>query len=152
MSGYYQYIGAAPLAPSPYYVLLVTPATDHPECVHAKSMIATTETLVRAGIQFDHLMVQGSCHVDDVRNGIIRDFLKWVRPPSEIEHCRYTYTDLFWLDADMGWDPKGIVDLLLAPGDIVAGVYRHKNDTETYPFIAGQFEGLGTNAANLFET
>jgi hypothetical protein len=151
VSGYYQYIGAAPVAPSPYYVLLATPASSHPECNHAKSMVATTETLVRAGIQFDFLMVQGSCHVDDVRNGIIRDFLQFRRPPSESPHCRYQYTDLFFLDADMGWDPKGIVDLIMAPGDIVAGVYRHKNDTETYPFVAGQFEGLGTTEAGLFE-
>lgn len=151
MSGYYQYVGAAPVAPSPYYVLLATPATSHPECVHSKSMAATVETLVRAGIQFDFLQVQGSCHVDDVRNGIIRDFLKWQRPPSEAPHCRYQYTDLFFIDADMGWDAKSVVDLLMAPGDIVAGVYRHKNDTETYPFVAGQFEGLGVNEAQLFE-
>lgn len=151
MSGYYQYVGAAPLAPSPYYVLLATPATSHPECVHSKSMAATVETLSRAGIQFDFLQVQGSCHVDDVRNGIIRDFLKWERPASEVPHCLYRYTDLFFIDADMGWDPKSVIDLILAPGDIVAGVYRHKNDTETYPFVAGQFEGLGLNEAQLFE-
>lgn len=151
MSGYYLYIGAAPLAPSPYYVLLATPAASHPECNHSKSMAATVETLSRAGIQFDFLQVQGSCHVDDVRNGIIRDFLKWERPASEAPHCRHRYTDLFFIDADMGWDAKGIIDLLMAPGDIVAGVYRHKNDIETYPFVAGQFEGLGANEANLFE-
>ncbi|HWE19165.1 MAG TPA: glycosyltransferase family A protein [Hyphomicrobiaceae bacterium] len=151
MSGYYQYIGAAPVAPSPYYVLLATPATNHPECNHSKSMAATVETLSRAGVQFDFLMVQGSCHVDDVRNGIIRDFLKFERPRSDSPNCRHTYTDLFFIDADMGWDAKGVLDLLMAPGDVVAGVYRHKNDTETYPFVAGQFEGLGKNENNLFE-
>jgi hypothetical protein len=150
-NGYYVYVGAAPVAPSPYYVLLATPATDHPECNHSKSMAGTVETLSRAGVQFDFLMVQGSCHVDDVRNGIIRDFLTWERPPSDSPHCRYRYTDLFFLDADMGWDAKSIIDLLMAPGDIVAGVYRHKNDVETYPFVAGQFEGLGLNEASLFE-
>lgn len=149
MSGYYLYVGAAPAAPSPYYVLLATPATSHPECVHEKSMVATVETLVRAGIQFDFLQVQGSCHVDDVRNGIFRDFLKWER--HEEPNARRRYTDLFSIDADMGWDAKSIVDLILAPGDVVAGVYRHKNDTETYPFVAGQFEGLGVNEAQLFE-
>jgi hypothetical protein len=114
-------------------------------------MVATAETLARAGIQFDFLIVQGSCHVDDVRNGIIRDFLKWQRPASDAPHCRYAYTDLFFLDADMGWDAKSIIDLLMAPGDIVAGVYRHKNDVETYPFVAGQFEGLPPNENRLFE-
>lgn len=148
-NGYYVYVGAAPLAPSPYYVLLATPATDHPECNHSKSMAATVETLSRAGIQFDFLQVQGSCHVDDVRNGIIRDFLKWER--HEEEGALRRYTDLFFLDADMGWDAKSIIDLLLAPGDIVAGVYRHKNDVETYPFVAGQFEGLPPNENGLFE-
>ena len=54
-NGYYVYVGAAPLAPSPYYVLLATPAADHPECNHSKSMVATVETLSRAGIQFDFL-------------------------------------------------------------------------------------------------
>src|SRR5690349_6738094 len=110
-------------------------------------MAATIETLSRAGIQFDFLQVQGSCHVDDVRNGIIRDFLKWER--HEEPGALRRYTDLFFIDADMGWHPKGIIDLLMAPGDIVAGVYRHKNDTETYPFVAGQFEGLGTTEAGL---
>jgi hypothetical protein len=112
-------------------------------------MAATVETLSRAGIQFDFLQVQGSCHVDDVRNGIFRDFLKWER--HEEPGALRQYTDLFFIDADMGWDAKSVVDLILAPGDIVAGVYRHKNDTETYPFVAGQFEGLGVNEAQLFE-
>lgn len=151
MSGHYHYVGAAPLAPPPYYVLLATPATSHPECVHEKSMVATAETLARAGIQFDYQCIQGSCHVDDVRNGIIRNFLQWQRPKSDDPNCRHVYTDLFFLDADMGWDAKSIIDLLQAPGDIVAGVYRHKHDIETYPFVAGQFEGLGLNEAQLFE-
>lgn len=150
MSGFYHYVGAAPLAPSPHYVLLVTPATDHPECAHEKSMVATVETLSRAGIQFDFQLVQGSCHVDDVRNGIIRSFLQWERSGDE-PNARKRYTDLFFLDADMGWDAKSILDLLQAPGDIVAGVYRHKHDNETYPFEAGPFEGLGVNEAQLFE-
>jgi hypothetical protein len=153
MAGFYHHVGPAPQAPCPYYVLLATPCTSHPECVHEKSMVATAETLTRAGIQFDYQMIQGSCHVDDVRNGIIRNFLQWERPrdTSPSPHCRYTYTDLFFLDADMGWDAKSVVDLLMAPGDIVAGVYRHKHDDETYPFAAGQFTGLGLNEAHLFE-
>ena len=111
----------------PWYVMLATPVGVAPCTKYAVSLAGTAETLSRADVRFEIETLTGGCHVDDARNVIIRNFLQ------------STCTDLFFLDADLGWQPNNILRLLKLPGDIVCGVYRHKDDVETYPFHP--FEG-----------
>src|SRR5262245_3032269 len=146
----FHYIGAGPAkGPAEHYVMLATPVTHNPAAIYTKSMVATAETLSRFGVQFDFHMVQGACHVDDVRNGIIRNFLQWRRPPGR--NCLEKFTDLFWLDSDMGWDAEAVLRLLQVPGDVVAGVYSFKNDTTDFPFQPGDLAGQPQNEHGLFE-
>lgn len=42
-------------------------------------------------------------------------------------------TDIFWLDADVGFGPGVFTRLMSYPVDFVAGIYRVKNDEERYP-------------------
>ena len=105
-----------------HFVMLATPIAEKPCSSYVASMVGTVETLVRANVRFDFHTLQGCCHVDDARNYIIRDFLQG--------DC----TDLFFIDADMGWLPNDVLRLLKKPGDIVAGIYCHKSDEKTYPF------------------
>jgi len=137
MSQRFPYCGAASAA-SPYYVMLATPVAEKPCTSYAVSLAGTAQALTVAGIRFDIETLQGCCHVDDARNILFRNFLQ--------SEC----TDLFFLDADLGWQPNNVIRLLKLPGDIVAGVYPHKSDTETYPFHA--FEGESrANEFGLFE-
>lgn len=135
----YHYEGAAPKqGAAPYYVMLASPVGHRPVAAFARSLAATADTLTRFGIRFDIHLFEGGCHVDDARNYIIRHFLQG--------EC----TDLFFLDDDMGWQAKDVVRLIQAPGDIVGGVYPHKNDAGTFPF----HPGMGKREANehgLFE-
>ena len=139
MSHRFPYIGAIPDkgVASPYYVMLALPVAEK-ACVSTMvALAATAQSLTVANVRFDIETLQGCCHVDDARNVIIRNFLQ--------SDC----TDLFFLDADLGWQPNAVLRFLKLPGDIISGVYRHKNDLETYPFHG--FEGtVDTNAYGLF--
>src|SRR5262245_7349194 len=129
MSQRFPYSGAATerWAASPYYVMLATPIASNPCAAFAVSLAATAQALTVAGIRFDIETLHGCCHVDDARNVLMRQFLQ--------SEC----TDLFFLDADLGWHPNNVIKLLKLPGDIVAGIYPHKSDKETFPLHP--FEG-----------
>lgn len=109
------------------HVMLATPSRKGDMCVqYVMSLAATIEALTRFGVKFDLHILDGDCHVDDARNKIFREFLG--------TPC----TDLFFLDSDLGWDCRDLLKLLNAEGDIVAGIYRHKGEPETYPAHFGE--------------
>lgn len=113
-------------SPQPYHVMIATPSSRGFPTAFVMSIVATIESLVRFGVRADFHVLDGDCHVDDARNKIFREFL--------CTNC----TDLFFIDSDMGWSARDVLHLLKADGDIVAGIYRHKNDEETYPFHPGE--------------
>jgi len=121
MSHRFPYAGA-PVDGAPFYVMLATPIAEKPCASYAVSLAATAQALTVSGIRFDIETLVGCCHVDDARNIIMRNFLQ--------SDC----TDLFFIDADMGWSPNNVARLLRLPGDIIAGVYIKKSDDEDYPF------------------
>jgi len=121
MATYHKYDGAIVDGAS-HYVMVATPVGVAPCADFTRSLAGMVETLVRTSIQFDINLLQGHCHVDDARNALIRDFLQ--------SKC----TDLFFIDADMGFHGNNVYKLLKVPGDIVAGVYCHKSDEGTFPF------------------
>ncbi|MCV0371723.1 hypothetical protein [Filomicrobium sp.] len=123
----------------PYHVMIATPTSRGLCTSYTMSLVATIEKLLREGIRFDFHVLDGDCHVDDARNKTLADFLE--------TDC----TDLMFIDSDMGWYPQDLVRLLKAPGDIVAGTYRHKNDRETYPFHPGVDCARSANEHGLFE-
>lgn len=139
MAHHYRFIGSpAKAGGSPYKVMLATPVSDKPVCAYTVSLAATIHSLASFGVETEVYLHQGNCHVDDARNTMIRDFLE--------TDC----TDLFFLDADLGWRPQSVMRFLEVPGDIVAGVYCHRSPGETYPFHPG--EGVReSNEHGLFE-
>ncbi len=145
MPQHHQYSGGPPAdgfakVATPYHVMLATPARKGDLCVqYLMSMVATVEALTRFGIKFDVHMLDGDCHVDDGRNKIFRKFLE--------TDC----TDLFFLDSDLGWRPQDFIRLLKADGDIVAGIYCHKRDGETYPAHFGEGCGRTVREDGLLE-
>ena len=132
MGEHHLFVGSKPAVtlpePQPFHVMLATPTTRGLCPAYGASLAATIEALSRHGFQFTYRILANDCHVDDCRNVLIREFLK--------SDC----TDLFFLDSDMGWQARDFLRLLKENGDIVAGVYRHKTDIETYPFHPGEGE------------
>lgn len=141
MTQFYHFKSSPPItklpSPLPYKVLIATPTTRDLVPSYVASLAATIETLVHFGVAFEVGILDGDCHVDDVRNRMIRDFLDG--------DC----TDLLFIDSDLGWQSRNVMRLIEAEGDIVAGVYRLKTDEESYPFHPG--EGVReANADGLF--
>ena len=69
-----------------------------------------------------------------VRNFMCRKFLET------------DYTDMIFIDADVGWEPGALCRLAEYPVDIVGAVYPHRGEPETYPirYISERTELNGT--------
>ncbi|MFA9205003.1 MAG: hypothetical protein ACEQSH_00960 [Bacteroidia bacterium] len=97
-------------------VMLAVPTYDKPDTSLTFALSRSREALAAAGVQSALLILEGNCHVDDARNSIVRDFLD--------SDC----TDLVFLDADVTWEPKGLVQLCERDKDIVGGVYPYRRE------------------------
>lgn len=65
----------------------------------------------------------GNCHVDDMRNSMVREFLKT------------DATDFVFIDADVGFRPEDLLKLVSVDRDVNAGVYPKKEDVEDFPIL-----------------
>jgi hypothetical protein len=97
-------------------VMLATPSYDSPAPTYVFAIARSREALTAAGIQSSYLLLHAFCHVDDGRNKIVREFLD--------SDC----TDLVFLDADVDWEPEGLVKLCQYDLDIVGGVYPYRRE------------------------
>lgn len=97
-------------------VMLATPSYGSPSPSYVFSIARSREALSQAGIPSAYLLLQGFCHVDDSRNKIVREFLE--------SDC----TDLMFLDADVDWEPEGLVQVCQRDLDIVGGIYPYRRE------------------------
>lgn len=97
-------------------VMLATPSYGPTTPSYTFSIARSREALTQAGIQSAYLLLHGFCHVDDSRNIIVRDFLE--------SDC----TDLVFLDADVDWEPDGLVQLCKREVDLVGGIYPYRRE------------------------
>lgn len=95
-------------------VCLATTAYDSPDAGYVFAIQKTREALHQAGIQTAYMLLSGNCHVDDARNSIVQHFL--------LTDC----TDLIFLDADVSWKPKDLIQLCRYDRDIVGAVYPYR--------------------------
>lgn len=83
----------------------------------------TLGALGAAGIPSHTMSIGKDPYLSKVRNRLTSDFLyDW--PMA---------THLFFLDADIGWQPQKVVDLIKRDLDVIAGVYPKKNDELAFP-------------------
>lgn len=102
-------------------VFLATPSYSGVSSPFTYSLLHSLSALRGSGWTADWFHLEGNCHVDDARNYIVRAFLET------------DYTDLVFLDADVGWQPDDLVKLLAFDRDVVAGIYPKKRDDADYP-------------------
>lgn len=107
----------------PQHVFIATPTyTGKLDAGYVASFLHSLEHLKKHDITFEHYVMSHNCHVDDSRNGIVRDFLA-----SEA-------TDLVFIDADVTWRPIELLKLIQHDRDVVAGVYPKRSLTDPdYP-------------------
>lgn len=113
-------------------IMLATVVYDSPDASYTFSIQKTREVMHAAGLSTAYVLLSGNCHVDDARNSIVQEFL--------LSNC----TDLFFLDADVSWEPKDLIQICLRErGDIIGGVYpyRRQNHIEAMPYTADPMAG-----------
>jgi hypothetical protein len=103
-------------------VFIATPAYDG-KCVpqFEESLKASLQVLKDNGITATWEFLAGCCYLPIARNLLVQRFMQ------------SGMSDLVFIDADIEWEPEGLLQLLSWPVDIVAGAYRHKTWEETYP-------------------
>ena len=88
-----------------------------------RSLTMTRLVLSGLGIEHDELNREGNCYVSAARNQLVADFLKT------------DGTDLFFIDDDISFSPKDVMDILKRPEEVVGGIYRLKTEEEMYPVL-----------------
>lgn len=83
-----------------------------------RSLVQSAILLTKLGIEMHQQVLAGNCFLGMARNAIVKDFLA------------STATDLIFVDADVGFDPKVIPRLLAYEQEIVGGLVP-KRDTES---------------------
>lgn len=100
-------------------IFISVPSYDgkmEPQCLF--SILHGMELLWENGIACGLHLHAGDCHVDDARNGVVREFLNTEG------------TDLVFVDADVGFPAENLLRLVQHDADVVAGVYPKKGDPE----------------------
>lgn len=102
-------------------VCLATVVYDKPEAAYTFSLMKTRQAMDAAGIPTAYMLLAGNCHVDDARNTIIQNFM--------LTDC----TDLVFLDADVSWNAKDLVQLCSYDRDFVGAVYPFRRRSNAMP-------------------
>ena len=99
------------------------------------ALTQTLRLLSLAGIDWRFVELSGDSYVHRARNTICDVFL---RDPDA--------TDLFFIDSDMSWNPKAVVDMCMLPDDIVGAAYPVKNNWKHWTSIPRlqTKDGVGT--------
>lgn len=91
---------------------------------YVAALMHTIKILNALGIQWEFREISGDSYVHRARNTLVDHFL---RDPD--------FTDLFFLDSDMAWNPDAFVKMLLLPDDVVGGAYPVKNKWDAWTSI-----------------
>ena len=115
-------------------VLFATPSFDKSVSVDFHtSMLSTVGEFYRHRIAWDCRVIAGNQFIDDARNELVHHFLT----------SDAGFTDLIFMDADQGWEPKAIVRLLSHEKGVVAALPPKKCDPPTFHSnaLTGVIEG-----------
>ena len=94
-------------------VLFATPTFDKSVSVDFhSSMLSTVAEMVRNRIPYAQRVIAGKQFIDLARNELVDYFL----------HSPEGFTDLFFIDADEGWDPKAVTRFLRYEEGVVCGL------------------------------
>lgn len=95
-------------------VFIATPIARHPVRQYAVSLARTFAHLLHVGIPGYVQTVVGSSNLPRARNELVAAFLA------------SDYTDLLFIDDDMGWEPNDVVRLLASDKPLIGGVGSKK--------------------------
>ena len=85
--------------------------------IYVRSLLGLVNLAWSHGFAMQTRFLDGDSLVPRARNRLVAEFMADAR-----------WTHLFWIDADIGFEPEAALRLLLAGRDVVAGVYPLKTD------------------------
>ena len=85
--------------------------------VYVRSLLGLVNAAWSHGFAMQTRFLEGDSLIPRARNRMAAEFMADDR-----------WTHLFWIDADIGFEPEAALRLLLAGRDVAAGVYPHKSD------------------------
>jgi hypothetical protein len=91
-------------------MFIATPIARHPVRQYTFSLAKTLVHLAQLGIDSWMQQVVGNSNLPRARNELVASFLA------------SDYTDLLFIDDDMGWQPNDVVRLLASEQDVIGGV------------------------------
>jgi hypothetical protein len=98
-------------------VFFASPTYDYNfSCDFVASLMSTTIYLTQHGVETQAAFVGGMCFIDLARDDLVNRFLA--------TDC----SDLFFIDADVGWDYKCMPRILNSDKEIIAGLVPKKRD------------------------
>lgn len=112
--------------------------TLNSEC--ALSLLAAQNLLFRKKIDCEVIILCNSAYLPVARNTLVAMFMK-----------DKDATDLFFVDADVGFDASAVLKLLDRPEGIVAGIYPLKKDDGGYPVQIKTVDGVPIGRDGLLE-
>lgn len=90
---------------------------------YVSSLLAATLYCLFHKVELELRVVAGASLIQYARNQLVREFLE---DP--------TFTHMMWIDADVGFDPRAIMQLLNHGKDVVGGVYPMKCIPIEWPY------------------
>lgn len=90
-------------------------------CETVRCLLVEQGVAASAGVQLDVAFLPGCSLIAHARNQCVRDFIV-----SDADR-------LFFLDADVAWQPGELLKLAASDKDFIGGAYRYKQDVEGYP-------------------
>lgn len=85
--------------------------------IYVRSLLGLVNLAWTHGFSMQTRFLDGDSLIPRARNRLVAEFMADTR-----------WTHLFWIDADIGFEPAAALRLLLAGRDVVAGVYPLKED------------------------
>lgn len=106
------------------FVVFATPSFDKRVSLEFHcSGLETQRLLIQRGISHGYIPIGGDRYLENVRNKLATRFL------TEYPDA----TDLFFLDDDVGYPAAKVIQFLIRPEPVLAGVYPSKNDNLDFP-------------------
>jgi glycosyltransferase involved in cell wall biosynthesis len=101
-------------------VVFCCPTITRPLQVFLDAVEASVPCLDEAGIDHKIVFEVGNPYISGARAAMLRKAMDTL-PDAVV-----------FLDHDLSWNPKDLLTLVEAPGDVVCGTYRFKKDEEEY--------------------
>jgi hypothetical protein len=113
-----------PATKQPPFIVFATPSLYADVCFpYLQAMMETVSLLNARGINWACILSPGDPYLAKVRNSVATRAL--------LEYPQMT--KLFFLDADVGWDPAGALKLIESEHEFAAGIYPKKASPPEFP-------------------